>query len=166
MSGWYAIREIPTIAPRPKPDLRRKCGTPSLADTGRRWLKFNLVGAIGIGVQLAALAGLRAFDVHYLVATALAVEAAIIHNFIWHERFTWKDRASVGAAQALGRLLRFNVATGAVSIGGNLLLMRLLVGQARLNFLLANLITIAACSIFNFLVSDRVVFRPAWWTRE
>ncbi len=147
--------------------FHRKLEVPEcLRQTGRRWVKFNLVGAIGIGVQLAVLAALRALGVHYLLATALAVEAAVIHNFVWHERFTWKDRASLGAAQALGRLLRFNVTTGAVSIGGNLLLMRLLVGYAHLNFLVANLITIALCSIFNFLVSDRVVFRPAWWTQD
>jgi putative flippase GtrA len=28
----------------------------------------------------------------YLVATALAVEAAVVHNFLWHQRFTWIDR--------------------------------------------------------------------------
>ncbi len=131
----------------------------------QRWLKFNLVGAIGIGVQLGMLAALRTLDVNYLVATALAVEAAVVHNFIWHERFTWADRASVTLRQSLWRLLRFNLTTGAVSIGGNLMLMRLLVGQAHLHYLLANIITIASCGLLNFLVSDRVVFRPAWWKR-
>jgi putative flippase GtrA len=130
--------------------------------TGRRWLKFNLVGAIGIGVQLGALALLRgAFGMDYLLATALAVEAAVVHNFIWHERFTWADRGSVTLAQSLGRLLRFNLTTGAVSIAGNLALMRLLVGGAGLPFILANLLSIAGCSVANFLLSDRVVFRPA-----
>lgn len=128
--------------------------------TGRRWLKFNLVGAIGIGVQLGMLAlltgGLR---VQYLLATALAVETAVAHNFVWHERFTWADRVTVRLRQALARFLRFNLTTGAISILGNVLLMRLLVGQAHLHFLLANLLTIAACSLLNFLVSDQVVFR-------
>ncbi len=132
-------------------------------NTSQRWLKFNLVGAIGIGVQLAALTALRALGMNYLVATALAVEIAVVHNFIWHERFTWADRASVSLGQSALRLLRFNLTTGAVSIGGNLLLMRLFVGQLRLHYILANLLTIAACGLANFLVSDRVVFRPAWW---
>ena len=64
--------------------------------TGRRWLKFNLVGAIGIVVQLAVLGILNGIlKLDYLPATALAVEAAVLHNFLWHERFTWADRASV-----------------------------------------------------------------------
>lgn len=138
----------------------------SWRNTGRRWLKFNLVGAIGIGVQLGVLALLRGgLGMDYLLATALAVEAAVVHNFIWHERFTWADRGSLTLAQSLGRLLRFNLTTGAVSIAGNLVLMRLLVGGAGLPFLPANLLSIAGCSLANFLLSDRVVFRPAFGSR-
>jgi putative flippase GtrA len=128
--------------------------------TGRRWLKFNLVGAIGIVVQLTVLGTLNGvLRLDYLLATAMAVEAAVLHNFLWHERFTWADRSSVTRRQALGRLLRFNLTTGAVSILGNLLLMRLLVGQAHLPPLAANLVSIAACSLANFLASEYLVFR-------
>jgi len=134
---------------------------PALHPTGRRWLKFNLVGAIGIVVQLAVLGILNGvLGLDYLPATALAVEAAVLHNFLWHERFTWADRASVTRRQALGRLVRFNLTTGAVSILGNLLLMRLLVGQAHLPALPASLASIAACSLANFLASEYIVFRP------
>jgi putative flippase GtrA len=129
--------------------------------TGRRWLKFNLVGAIGIVVHLAVLGILNSvLRLDYLPATALAVEAAVVHNFLWHERFTWADRASVTRRQALLRLVRFNLTTGAVSILGNVLLMRLLVGQAHLPSLVANLASIAGCSLVNFLVSEYIVFRP------
>ncbi len=128
--------------------------------TGRRWLKFNLVGAIGIVVQLAVLGILNGvLRLDYLPATALAVEVAVLHNFLWHERFTWADRASVTRRQALLRLVRFNLTTGAVSILGNLLLMRLLVGLAHLPSLAANLASIAGCSLVNFLVSEYIVFR-------
>ncbi len=124
--------------------------------TGVRWLKFNAVGGIGITVQLAALTILKSgLHVNYLIATGLAVETAVVHNFIWHERFTWKDRRT---GRVLTRLLKFNLTTGALSILGNLLLMGFLVGALHLNYLIANMITIAACSILNFLVSDRFVF--------
>ena len=83
----------------------------------RRWLRFNLVGAIGIVVQLAVLEILKGvLKLDYLRATALAVEAAVLHNFRWHERFTWADRADVTRRQALGRLGRFNLTTGTVSM--------------------------------------------------
>ena len=129
-------------------------------DTGVRWLKFNVVGVVGIVVQLSALAALTAgLGVNYLVATALAVEAAVLHNFVWHERYTWADRPRVG--RVLSRLLQFNLTTGTVSVLGNLGLMRLLVGEAHIPALLANILAIATCSLANFLVSDRVVFRAS-----
>jgi dolichol-phosphate mannosyltransferase len=124
----------------------------------RRWLKFNTVGAIGIAVQLAALALLRGLlGLNYLVATALSVEAAVLHNFVWHELWTWRDRRSPGGT-VLGRLLRFNLTTGLVSIGVNLVLMRLLVGRFHVEYLIANLLSIAAGSLANFFLSDWVVF--------
>ncbi len=125
---------------------------------GIRWLKFNAVGGIGIVVQLACLALLTSSGMNYLLATVLAVEAAVIHNFFWHERFTWADRGRVSSASTALRLARFNVTTGAFSIVGNVVLMRLFVGTAHLPYLLANVLAIATGSIVNFLVSDRVVF--------
>jgi len=124
-----------------------------------RWLRFNFVGAVGIAVQLATLAFLRTgLHLHYIVATALAVEVAVIHNFIWHERYTWADRGTQAVAT---RFITFNATNGAVSIVGNLLMMKLLVDGARLPYLPANVGAIAACSIANFLLSDRLVFRMA-----
>lgn len=121
-----------------------------------RWLKFNLVGAIGIAVQLTVLIALiSGLHVDYLAATALAVEAAVVHNFFWHERFTWADRPR---RNRLLRCLKFNLTTGAVSILGNIALMELLVGIWRLPYLAGNLAAITLCSLANFAISDRIVF--------
>ena len=125
-----------------------------------RWLKFNFVGALGIVVQLGALAVLsRLFHLHYLIATAIAVETAVLHNFFWHERFTWKDRTGGGVEAAGLRMLRFHLGNGLVSIGGNLALMRFLVGVLHWKLLIANAATIAICSLLNFAVSEWFVFR-------
>jgi putative flippase GtrA len=124
-----------------------------------RWLKFNVVGGLGIGVQLAVLLALKSgFHLSYLPATALAVEAAVVHNFLWHERYTWADRVQPAWKKSLPRLLRFNLTTGAISIMGNLLLMTLLVGLGQMNYLVANGVAIALCSMANFLVSEGWVF--------
>ena len=147
-------------------------GSPSqnpAPSTFMRWWKFNLVGAIGIGVQFAALFLLKSvlgFD--YLFATAFAVEAAVVHNFVWHEQFTWVDRIKLDRIELQGlqpswrrslpRFLRFNLTTGAVSILGNLALMKVMVGEGHMNYMLANAIAITLCSVANFLVSDGWVF--------
>jgi putative flippase GtrA len=125
----------------------------------RRWLKFNAVGGIGIGVQLTALAIFRSLlHLDYLRATVLAVETAVLHNFLWHERFTWADRPSGRFRHSMVRLVRFNASNGLVSILGNLLLMRVLVGTLGMQYFVANLIAIAVCSLVNFLLSDCFVF--------
>lgn len=125
-----------------------------------RWLKFNGVGALGIVVQLAALAALKnGLHLDYLLATGLAVEMAVLHNYVWHERFTWKDRAGGAFRERLGRLARFHLGNGLVSIAGNLALMRILVGTLHIRLLFANAIAIAVCSLLNFAISEWFVFR-------
>ena len=125
----------------------------------KRWLVFNLVGGLGIVVQLGVLAGLTQVPgCHYLMATAAAVEAAILHNFVWHERWTWAERAGGGRMGMLGRLGRFHMTNGALSLAGNVLLMRLFVGELAMNYSMANLSAIAICSILNFFAGDRLVF--------
>jgi putative flippase GtrA len=124
-----------------------------------RWFKFNAVGGLGIGVQLAVLLVLkRGFHLGYLLATALAVEAAVVHNFLWHERYTWADRVRPSWRESLPRLLRFNLTTGAVSVFGNLALMKVMVDLGHINYLAANAIAIALCSLANFIVSEGLVF--------
>lgn len=126
----------------------------------RRWLAFSAVGGLGIVIQLVTLTALTAVaELHYLTATGLAVEAAILHNFLWHEHWTWSDRAHRDTPGWWKRLLRFQITNGALSLGGNLLLMRLLVGMGGVNPTVANVLSITLCSILNFLASDRFVFR-------
>ena len=124
-----------------------------------RWLKFNAVGAMGVAVQLVALALLKSgLHIHYLAATAAAVELALLHNFIWHERWTWRDR---GTGRRAARLARFHLANGLFSILANLALMRLLVGRMHWPYLAANMTAIAAGSLANFFLGDLLVFRRA-----
>ncbi len=125
----------------------------------RRWLKFNFIGGMGVAVQfivLSVLAG--SVGMHYLVATAFAVETAVLHNFVWHERWTWADRKAALRSRIIERLVRFHLANGAFSILSNLVFTAAFVEFLGLHYLVANLLSIAMCSVLNFLVSDRFVF--------
>jgi len=147
--------QIPVLSSRLPENRKRR-------QTFFRWLKFNTVGGIGIVVQLAALAVFRSWlKMNYLLATGLAVEIAVLHNFLWHERFTWADRPATRPLHSLIRLAKFNATNGAVSIAGNLLLMRLLVGKFKFNYVASNCAAIAVCSLVNFLLGDRFVFEEA-----
>ncbi|HEY5213109.1 MAG TPA: GtrA family protein, partial [Acidobacteriaceae bacterium] len=93
---------------------------------------------------------------HYLCATAAAIEVTLLHNFVWHLRLTWRDRAD--RSQLFAQLLRFHLSNGAISMTGNLLLMRIFTQQLRLPLLMSNVISIACCSILNYFASDRWAF--------
>ncbi len=125
----------------------------------RRWVRFNTVGIAGIVVQLAALAAWKQFPgISTLTATALAVEIAVLHNFYWHERWTWGTRETPGWT---ARLLRFHLANGLVSLLSNLLWMRLLTEHTGMHYLPANIISISITALLNFALSEWFVFRPA-----
>jgi putative flippase GtrA len=136
--------------------ITHECGS-----SARRWARFNIVGLVGLLVQLACLWALtQLLNLHYILATAIAVELAILHNFCWHAAWTWIDRPT-SARGLVWRLFQFNVTTGAISIVGNTVVTAALVETAHLHYLTANLIGVAACSLANFVASDLLVFAPA-----
>src|SRR5450755_4147502 len=108
-----------------------------------RWLKFNIVGMFGALVQLSILALLVRLGVHYLVATALAVETAVLQNYYWHARWTWKGRD--------GSLWRFHLANGLISVLSNLIWMRIFTGWLVVPLIPANLMAITLTSLANFV---------------
>jgi putative flippase GtrA len=130
-----------------------------------RAVKFVGVGAVGFVLQLLTLAALRAAGVHYTLATPIAVELAILHNFFWHARWTWGDRRSAGALDVGRRLLRFNGASGLVSLTGNLVFTMAFVEGLGLPVIIANTLAVLCLSAANFTVANRFVFAMAPDTR-
>jgi len=124
------------------------------------WIKFNVVGVLGFALQSSALFVLTraAPRFGYLAATAVAVELAVLNNFLWHQRWTWNDRPTTTKKETLRRLAKFNVTTGTVSIAGNLALMNILVGRFGLPIIGANLASVVTCSILSFILADRIAF--------
>jgi putative flippase GtrA len=88
------------------------------------------------------------------------VGLAVAHNFLWHWRWTWRDRA-IPIAGVPAAFARFAGANGVVSLAGNVWLMFVLVGVAGLPPVGANLVAIAACGLVNYRLGDRFVFRRA-----
>jgi putative flippase GtrA len=121
-----------------------------------RFQAFALVGAVGFGVQLATIAALTAVNLPYLTATAAGVELAVLHNYWWHERWTWRDRAH--GPNRLLRLARYHLATGLTSLAGNLLLTALFVEAANAPPVVANAAAVTLMGLVNFRISDRWIF--------
>ena len=126
---------------------------------GRAW-KFALVGALGVLVNLgllfllSATAGLPRGPVW-----VLAVEASILHNFIWHQTFTWRDRRGAGAGAWLRRAVTYHLShvAGTVAVNGMIFALLSVAGTP---LILAGLAGIAGAAVFNFVAGDRWVFKP------
>ena len=132
---------------------------PQRLSAGLRVGRFAGVGVLGFALQLAVLQGLTMVGLGYIVATAIAVELTILHNFVWHERYTWGDAGSRGDKQRAARLVRFNASTAIVSVGGNVMLTWLFVLALHFPLIVANASAVCVLSALNYVVADRWVFR-------
>jgi putative flippase GtrA len=127
-----------------------------------RFVKFNAVGLIGFMVQMGMLVILVDFcRWPYLWATLVAVEVAVLHNFMWHRQWTWRDRAERSLRGLLTQLGRFQLLNGATSLGGNTVMMVILVGSFHMPVLVAGVLSVAVCTVANFLWAHLFVFSSA-----
>ena len=125
-----------------------------------RFLRFSVAGLIGFLVQVAVLSLLVSFTtMHYVMATILAVEIAILINFVWHDRWTWRERPVNTERERWVRLARFNAMTGLTSIAGSVIVTAVLVELLSLSPIVANVISVIALGAFNFAGANTLVFR-------
>jgi putative flippase GtrA len=110
-----------------------------------KFIKFLLVGGLGVVVNSLAL-----FVLHQLirfplvVASLLAVELAIVNNFLWNDRWTFGRKKL-----SLRRFFQFNL----VSCGGLVITtgtLWVLVTHLAAPYLLANLVGIGLATCWNF----------------
>lgn len=128
----------------------------------RRWACFATAGFGGFVIQLAVLAGLTKWaGLHYISATLIAVELAILCNFAWHEQWTWRDRPASTWRDRWQRLMRFHVLTGLTSIVGTTVLTAALVEGVGLSPLVSNAIGVVSLGLLNFAGSETLVFRTS-----
>lgn len=120
---------------------------------------FMLVGALGFVCQLAVLQALTSAGVPVAAAAAAAVAAAVGHNFLWHRRWTWRDRGAPPAGAAV-QFARFAGLNGLVSLVGNVAITAGL-AHAGVPVLAANVAAVGVCAAANFLLADRLVFIAA-----
>jgi dolichol-phosphate mannosyltransferase len=124
-----------------------------------RFGKFNLVGLLGTALQLLLLYVLtKRFHTSAVAATPVAVEIVVLHNFAWHERFTWRDRQLKSLRQRTARLWRFHAGNGLTSLLGNTVLAYCLVERLKVPVLQSAIAAILVCSLVNFFLADRWVY--------
>ncbi len=120
-----------------------------------RFIKFGIVGVSGIFVNQMLLFLLSEYiKLDYRLSSIVAIECAIINNFIFNSIWTWKDRYVATFRTYLSRLFKFNISSGLTSFIFNWTVLVVLTEFIQMNYLYANLIGIALASIVNFIINN------------
>jgi len=138
-----------------------------------RFLKFGIVGASGVVVNLAVLyLGheylFNAIEAGYkkpYLSLALAITLATLNNFTWNRLWTWADRVralEAGEPQPISmRLLglEFGQYVTATAFGSGLQYVLTLLLTGLMDYRAANILAIIAASVSNYLANDTWTFK-------
>jgi dolichol-phosphate mannosyltransferase len=120
-----------------------------------RLVRFGLVGASGLGVNMLLLGVLTSgAGLFYLASALLATEASIVWNFVLSERWVFRGRRDRGR---LRRFVSF-VAVNSLAFALSGPLLWILVSGLGLHYLVGNLLSIGVLMILRFLVADRLIW--------
>lgn len=136
-----------------------------LSKEQRRFIKFCIVGASGVPVNLVCawvgyqtLFSSLAESYRAGAAYLLGIVVSIFTNFLLNDIWTWRDRQR-GASGFLVRLLRFYLVSSLAAVIQFGMAMGLKVGL-ELHFLLSQLAGIALATAINFVINNLWTFRP------
>ena len=124
-----------------------------------RFIKFGIVGASGVVVNLSVLfigqemlfSHVGSETLRLNLSLALAIFIATISNFTWNRRWTWQDRRALRSVPIIVQFGQYAVAcwVGIVIQFGLTNLFAFF-----LHYLAANLIAVVIASLFNFVAND------------
>ena len=128
----------------------------------KRFMKYCLVGTSGVFVNMGMLALLTSTGLGYLKAGVLAVETAIVTNFLLNEVWSFSDfsRRRRSLSARLRRFLKFNL----FCVGGsaiNIAVLWALTDYVGVHYLVSNLIGIGAATLWNYGMNANVTWESA-----
>jgi dolichol-phosphate mannosyltransferase len=130
-----------------------------------RLLKFGAVGASGVLVDMTILYLLSdpaTLGLGLTRSKIVAAEVAILNNFFWNDRWTFRDLAQGDRARGawLRRLAKFNLICLA-GLALNVVILNVLYNVVGMNRYVANLIAIATVTAWNFGMNLALNWRTA-----
>lgn len=124
----------------------------------RRFVVFTMVGISGIFVNTFFLwMGTEWLGLPYQIASLAAIQIAIINNYTWNLRFTWRDREIKGMRRIMRKFGQFTLVSW-VAGGVNWIALILLTELGKMYYLIANLIAILIASLVNYFANDLWTF--------
>ncbi len=120
--------------------------------------KFMVVAWLGAGVNTAFLYLFKGvWRIPIIPASIMAIEIAIVHNFVWMRYWAWRDRTD--RPPFVKQLLFYNAATGAVDLAANVSILWVLSTFFGVHYLVANILGMAAGPFIKFWLNEKLIFR-------
>jgi putative flippase GtrA len=118
----------------------------------RRFQKFLVVGFVGLGVNQGMLFLLhQGFGSHLIISSTIAIFTSMIVTFLLNEHWTWHDRAGGPLMHRIVKYFPINL----VGLVINVVVLRALVNEADMHYLVANLFGAGAAAIWNFFLNNQ-----------
>ncbi len=131
-------------------------------ETGQigRFLRFCAVGFTGVFVNEGALKFFtEVTGLYYMYSSVLAVEIAIVSNFVLNEFWTFRDQSILRPAtvDCLRRFFKFNIIC---AVGGilNVTILWALTDLAGFYYLISNLVGIGVSTLWNYGINSNITW--------
>jgi dolichol-phosphate mannosyltransferase len=123
-----------------------------------RMSRFAAVGALGTVVNLSVMALFvhGGWQIDYVLASVVAAELSILHNFLMQERFVFRDLRSGTWLSRAAQFFGFNNLEALVRVP----ILVVLVEVLGLGAVLGQGLLLAVAFLGRFLFTSRVVYRP------
>lgn len=121
----------------------------------RLFIKFSLVGLVGVGINMVVYLCLSALGTYYMIAAGCSFIVAVTSNFVGHATWTFKNQ--IKRKNILLKYLLFFIIS-VMALGVNLFCLQFLVEYIKINQMLAQLISIFVVSGLNFVLNYMITF--------
>ena len=120
-----------------------------------------IVSWVGMGVNTLCLYLFKGvWRIPIIPASLMAIEIAIVHNFVWYRYWAWGDRTEAGSRPPFFRqLVIYNAATGLVDLTVNVSILWLLYKVFGVHYLIANIIGMILGPFFKFWINEKLIFK-------
>jgi dolichol-phosphate mannosyltransferase len=123
------------------------------SDEWIRVMKFSIVGLSGTMVNEAIIWTLtEKIGLYYLYSGILSSEAAVLNNFLWNDKWTFKDKVKTSAQTLPNRFIKFHISRFSSLIIGFIIL-AVSTEILKFHYLISNLLSILLVLSYNYLTS-------------
>ncbi len=123
-----------------------------------RLTKFSIVGVIGAGINTWFLwLFTDVVGLYYLYSSAIAIEIAIILQFLMNDRWTFKEQKTMHVEQFVKRIIKSNIwRSGGLAV--NIGVLYFLTEYLGVYYLLSNIAGIICSFLLNYLFESRLTW--------